>query len=306
MKLRSFHLFSFILLAAFSPAQDAETGRSSLPPPTHAEVPYGQHPRQVMDVWLAKNAAASPVLIYFHGGGFVTGSKANLPAATLREALAAGISVVAANYRLAPEVVFPDHYLDCARAIQFVRARAKSWGLDSKRVALTGSSAGAGAALWIAFHDDLARADSVDPIARESTRVTCVAVAGAQPTYDRRVIRDLAGESASRHAVFSNLHGLGVDELETEKAYALYQKSAPLTHLSSDDPPVFAYYSESRSSVPPGSRAGLGIHHPNLGLHLQSRMHEVGVECIFLHRDEGVNVASAQIAFLRRHLQGVP
>lgn len=283
-------------------AQDAETGRSKLPPPTMANVPYGAHARQVLDVWRAESARPTPVLIYFHGGGFVVGSKANLPANVLTAALNAGITVVAANYRFAPEVAFPAHYLDCARAIQFVRFRASGWNIDPRRVALTGSSAGAGASLWIAFHDDLAEPSNVDPVARESTRVTCVAVMGAQPTYDRRVIREVAGEAAARHPVFANLHGLKPDELETEKAYRLYAAAAPLTYLTADDPPVFAYYSEPRAPVPPGARAGTGIHHPNLGLLLKSRMDAVGVECVLLHKDENRNLTTEEFRFLQRHL----
>lgn len=283
-------------------AQDAEAGRSKLPPPTHAEVAYGPHVRNVLDVWLADAKQPTPVLVYFHGGGFVAGSKANLPAPALAAALRAGISVVAANYRFAPEVAFPAHYLDCARAIQFVRYHARAWNIDPARMALTGSSAGAGTSLWIAFHDDLADRASADPIARESTRVTCVAVMGAQPTYDRRVIRDVAGEAAARHPVFANLHGLKPDELETEKAFKLYEQAAALTYLTPDDPPVFAYYSEPRSPVPPDARAGTGIHHPNLGLLLKERMEALGLECVFLHKDQKISVTTAEFDFLRRHL----
>lgn len=283
-------------------AQDAESGRSKLPPPTHAEVAYGPHARHRLDVWLADSPQPTPVLIYFHGGGFVTGSKANLPAAVLAAARRQGISVVAANYRFAPEVAFPAHYLDCARAIQFVRHSARAWNIDPARVALTGSSAGAGTALWIAFHDDLADPENADPVARESTRVTCVAVMGAQPTYDPRVIRQLAGEAAARHAVFANLHGLKPEELETEKAHRLYTEAAPLTYLTRDDPPVFAYYSEPRGPVPPDARDGTGIHHPNLGLLLQERMGALGLECVFLHKDQKVNTTTAEFEFLTKHL----
>jgi acetyl esterase len=297
-------LFFFLgaaTLLCVSHAQDAETGRSKLPKPDFAEVAYGAHERQVMDVWLAKSDQPTPVLIYFHGGGFVTGSKANLPARLLREALKAGISVVAANYRFSPEVSFPQHYLDCARALQFTRAHAAQWNLDSQRVALTGSSAGAGTALWIAFHDDLADATSADPIARESTRVSSVVVSGAQPSYDPRLIRELAGEAAARHHVFSSFYGLRDDELDSPRAHALFAEAAAISYLTSDDPAVFAYYSEPRGAVAPDAKAGTGIHHPNLGLYLQREMNAVGVECVFRHKDEGGDVVAAQIAFLKKH-----
>ncbi|MCX7007915.1 MAG: alpha/beta hydrolase, partial [Kiritimatiellaeota bacterium] len=247
-------------------AQDSESTRSKLPPPTHANVAYGPHKLNVMDVWLAKAARPTPLLVYFHGGGFAAGSKENLPTVTLTAALRAGISVAAVNYRLAPEVVFPAHYRDCARAVQFARHSAKDWNLDPRRVALTGSSAGGGTSLWLAFHDDLAEPQSSDPVARESTRVTCVVAIAAQPTYDQRVIRKLVGESAAQHRVFTTMYGLKPEELETEKAYRLFEAAAAVTYLTADDPPVFTYYSEPLTPLKPGGKPGEGIHHPALGV----------------------------------------
>ncbi len=282
-------------------AQDAETGRSKLPPPDHANVAYGPHARNVMDVWLAKSDRPTPLLVYFHGGGFVAGSKENLPAALLAACLRAGISVAAANYRLSPEVIFPTHYLDGARAIQFARHSAKSWNLDPQRVALTGSSAGGGMSLWLAFHDDLADAKSADEVARESTRVRCVVAVAAQPTYDPRDVRKIAGESAARHPVFAMGTGLAPEALDSEKAHRLFEAASAVTYLTADDPPVFAYYSDPRTPVPPGSKAGAGIHHPNFGVFLKEKMDALKIECVLRHKDDGGNVTAAEVAFLRAH-----
>jgi acetyl esterase/lipase len=66
--------------------------------------------------------------------------------------------------------------LDGGRAVQFARSKAKEWNIDKARIAATGGSAGAGISLWLAFRDDLADPKSDDPVARESTRLTCAAV----------------------------------------------------------------------------------------------------------------------------------
>ena len=303
-----FRVFSGLILAAgfllstTLHAQDAESGRSKLPPPDQANVAYGSHARNVVDVWLAKSPQPTPVLIYFHGGGFVAGSKENLPAALLTAALRSGISVVAANYRLSPEVVFPAHYLDCARAIQFTRHAAPQWNIDPRRVALTGSSAGGATSLWIAFHDDLADPKNLDPIARESTRVSCAAVIVAQPTYDPRVIRRLVGESAARHPVFTAMYGLKPGEADTDRAHRLYEEAAPITYLTADDPPVFAYYGGSSALPPPGAKAGEGIHHPNLGVYLKEKMDALKVECVLRRKEDGGSATEAEIEFLVNHL----
>lgn len=297
-----------VVRAVCAPAcgQDAETGKSKLPAPDHANVAYGPHPRNVLDVWLAKSERPAPALIYFHGGGFLAGSKENLPAPLLAAARRAGISVIAVNYRLSPEVVFPAHYLDCARAVQFVRHAAKEWHIDPARVALTGSSAGGAASLWIAFHDDLAEPRSADPVARESTRVTCAAVIVAQPTYDPRVIRELVGESAARHKVFTVSYGLKPEEADSERAHRLYAEAAPLTYLTADDPPVFAYYGGSMAPVPAGAKAGEGIHHPKLGIFLKEKMDAVKVECVLRLKQDGGNPTAAEVEFLQQHLQPTP
>ena len=66
-----------VALAWLAPAsaQDAETGKSKLPPADHPNVVYGPTAKNILDVWLAKSDKPAPVLIYFHGGGFVAGSR---------------------------------------------------------------------------------------------------------------------------------------------------------------------------------------------------------------------------------------
>jgi acetyl esterase/lipase len=84
---------------------------------------------------------------------------------------------VAINYRLigkhtqgvTPPVKAPLH--DAARALQFVRSKARVWNIDKERIGAAGTSAGACSSLWLAYHDDLADPQSKDPVARESTRL---------------------------------------------------------------------------------------------------------------------------------------
>ena len=79
---------------------------------------------------------------------------------------------------------------DAARALQTIRSKAKEWNLDPKRVGATGGSAGACTSLWLALHDDLADPKSSDPVARESSRLTCAAVSGAQTSLDPKELRE--------------------------------------------------------------------------------------------------------------------
>ena len=177
------------------------------PVPDVADLRYGPHERNVLDVWKAKPQAGrtgpTPLLVYFHGGGFRGGDKVSVPAWLIIKCLDAGISVASANYRLSQTTAFPGPMLDGARAIQFVRFKAAELGIDPDRIAASGNSAGAGIALWVGFHDDLADARSDDAIARASSRVCCLAVDGAQTSYDPRFIKSLIGGRAHEHAALS-------------------------------------------------------------------------------------------------------
>ncbi|MEO5961071.1 MAG: alpha/beta hydrolase, partial [Opitutaceae bacterium] len=165
------------------------------PAATLTDVAYGSHPRQVLDFWRAPSAKPTPVVFQIHGGGWEAGSKS--PPRGINEYLAAGISVVAISYRytwqaqaegVTPPVMAP--LQDAARALQFVRSKAKEWNLDKQRIGATGSSAGACSSLWLAFHDDMADPKSADPIARESTRLFCAAVDTAQTSLDPQQMKE--------------------------------------------------------------------------------------------------------------------
>src|SRR5690606_26476408 len=143
--------------------------------PTHADVKYGPHERNVMDVWLAKSDKPTPILLAIHGGGFKQGNK-SVHRLLLQRCLDSGISGVALTYRFSQQAIAPASFTDSARALQFVRSKAKEWNLDKSRVASTGQSAGAGISMWLGFHDDIADPDNADPVLRESTRITCAVV----------------------------------------------------------------------------------------------------------------------------------
>jgi len=149
------------------------------PAPDVADVKYGEHPRNVLDLWRPKGDGPFPLVLYIHGGGFRQGDKNTLSPAALKSYLDAGWAVAAINYRFTDAAPAPAQYLDCARALQTLRYRAKEWSLDPRLVASTGGSAGAGTSLWLAFHEDLADPKSDDPIARQSTRLTAVALVNA-------------------------------------------------------------------------------------------------------------------------------
>ena len=65
-----------------------------------------------------------------------------------------------------------------------------------------------------------------DPVLRQSTRLSCMAVNGAQSSYDLRVIKEWIGEAASKHPALPGFYGLKEDELDTPKAHKLYEAAS--------------------------------------------------------------------------------
>src|SRR5467141_267825 len=123
---RLFSLCLVVLMLFPALAQQGQTKKAEdNPAPDLANVKYGPHPRNALDLWKAESEKPAPLVVFIHGGGFRGGSKEQLSSALLQGLLEKGISVMAINYRLSPEVHFPAHYLDCARAIQFARLNAK-------------------------------------------------------------------------------------------------------------------------------------------------------------------------------------
>jgi acetyl esterase/lipase len=249
-------------------------------PPTHADVKYGPHERNVMDVWLAKSDKPTPVLVSIHGGGFLGGNK-SVEGNLLRQCLDSGISVAAITYRFSSQAIAPASFHDSARAVQYLRHHAQEWNIDPKRFAATGGSAGAGISLWLGFHDDLADPASDDPILRQSTRLTCMVVNAGQSSYDPRFIRKLFPDSDTyKHSALARLFDVNLnqlDELPPEK-YRLFEECSPLHHLTKDDVPALLNYGGSLDQ--PVTDQNIGIHHAQFGRALKEKMDELGIRCI--------------------------
>jgi acetyl esterase/lipase len=264
------------------------------PPKTHADLRYGLHERNVLDLWLPEEAGA-PVsfVVFIHGGGFVGGNKSKVSPSLVESCLERGIAVASTNYRLATTDPFPAPFHDGARAIQYLRSRAKEFGLDPARVGVFGGSAGGGISMWLGTHDDLADPDSDDPVARESSRVCAVGSIGGQCSYDVRVMREWLGDGILQHPSLPKIYRVeSVDEVlePTKELDALIRECSPITHVTPDDPPILLLYDENAR----------GVHDPVLGRKMQEAMKAVGVEAVFNPPAPGGR-DQAIVGFFARH-----
>ncbi len=248
-------------------------------PPTHAEVVYGPHERNVLDFWQANGDGPRPLLVMIHGGGWVAGDKKGY-ANSVQKYLDQGISVAAINYRLTPQNPLPAPVHDAARAIQFLRTKAGEWNFRTDRIALTGGSAGACTSTWLLLHDDLADPNATDPVLKESTRVCAAAVSAGQTSIDPKVIVEWVGPKVLEHRMINMAVGEMTIEsaLENyEKHKELYKEFSPYNHLDGKDPPLYMTYGEDTSM--PSKNASHGIHHPNFGVKVKEKSDAEGHEC---------------------------
>lgn len=251
--------------------------------PTHADIKYGEHERQVIDLYFAESKQPTPLVIYIHGGGFVGGDKRGVSGNLIQAMHGEGISVAAINYRFITSHPFPTPFTDAARAVQFLRHHAKEYNLDPERFAATGGSAGAGISLWLATRDDMADPKSDDPVSRESTRIRCASVGGAQVSYDPRFWKAVGLGRGLQHPSFPLMYGVAADDpFDDPKNIAIAEACAPIEHVSKDDPPVFFQYGVP-DELSEETSLGSVVHHPRHGQLFKKKLDSLGIECHVLY-----------------------
>ena len=243
--------------------------------PTLENVAYGDHEKHRIDLWLVKSDKPAPLLAFFHGGG---GDKTQYRGNKLLEfCLQNGISCAAVNYRENNQWPFPIPMNDAARVIQFLRHHAAEYNIDPKRIATWGTSLGANVTTWLGYHDDLAKADSQDPVERESTRLLFVITSAGQTFNDMQMFR----ERVYPYAIRGGTEEGGAEKGEPTKAHEL----SAIYHVTKDDPPIFMTYGIPLRPLPLPKDTPRGelIHNPAFGLLLKEKLDELGIENYLYH-----------------------
>ncbi len=143
------------LFATFTPRDPAVLGA--------VDQAYGDKARQTLDVYAPRQIDASrPIAVFLYGGGWEKGRKWDY--GWVAQALAArGFVVVLPDYRLYPDVRFPDFLRDNAKAVRWAVDHAGAYGGDPNRIVLLGHSAGAYNAVMLGLDPSYLEAAGVDP-----------------------------------------------------------------------------------------------------------------------------------------------
>lgn len=122
------------------------------PAPTQ-QLSYGADRSQKLDVYAPELTVAAPILLFFHGGAWISGHLGWLRfMAPVVNAM--GVILVAGSYRLAPRLRWPAQYEDVREALRFVRQTAESFSGDPKKIVIGGHSAGGHLASLVALKHD--------------------------------------------------------------------------------------------------------------------------------------------------------
>lgn len=204
------------------------------PPPVarvSVDVDYGPDREQRMDIIEPHGEGPFPVLLYFHGGGWISGDKASYER-ICRSLATKGFVTFNVNYRLAPRHRFPAQVQDVARAVDWVCRHAQEYGGDASRVILAGDSAGAHLASWYGTsvgNEALRAAAGIDaPLAR-------TALKGIALFYG---IYDLERARTCRFP-FIDLYLRSLMDGRQAASAAMLSLASPARHIHTDLPPIF-------------------------------------------------------------------
>lgn len=127
------------------------------------DISYGSLPRQKLDVYVPlQHQAKPPVVLFYYGGSWDSGEKADYKFAA--EAFtSSGFIAVIPDYRVYPEVKFPGFMADPAKAAKWVKDHIQDYGGDPERIFLAGHSAGAHIAVMLALNGEYLAKEGLQP-----------------------------------------------------------------------------------------------------------------------------------------------
>jgi acetyl esterase/lipase len=219
------------------------------------DIPYADgHERHVLDVYRpAGGCTNAPVLLQIHGGGWMFGNKHEQALPLVYHLAARGWVVVTPNYRLSPRARFPDHLVDCKRALAWVKRNVAGFGGDPGFVAVTGGSAGGHLAALLALTAN-------DPALQRGFEDADTSVAAAVPFYGIYDFLDRHGLKGSGAAMVRWLEKT-VMPCPPGQDTRLWDLASPIALLRADAPPFFVLHGthDSLASVEEARRFADGL-----------------------------------------------
>ncbi len=188
-------------------------------------------------------ADKAPVLVYIHGGAWITGDKRQQGIPLMHELAQRGWVCVAINYRLSPRAIWPAHIVDCKRAVAWVRQHIGEYGGDPNFIAVSGGSAGGHLSSLLALTPN-------DATWQPGFEDLDTSVDACVPFYG---VYDTTGDPE-----LSGAYGTGtVDLLErlvmkttSSDNPVLFEQASPDHRVTPEAPPMFVFHGVNDTLVP--------------------------------------------------------
>jgi acetyl esterase/lipase len=201
--------------------------------PVSTDIAYGPDPRQKLDIYAAGRSGRSPTAVFVYGGSWNNGDRQAY--SFMGRALAAnGITTVIPDYRLVPQVRYPEFIVDVASALRWAEENVGSYGGNPRHIVLVGHSAGAYNAVMVVLAPELRQA------------------AG----YRMRGLRGLVGLAGPYDF-------LPLDTRVTTAAFGQWPKlseTQPINRPVAGSPPMFLGTGDADTTVYPRNTTALAAH----------------------------------------------
>ena len=209
------------------------------------DIPYADddHPRHRLDIYRPRSPVrGAPVLLQIHGGAWMIGRKDQQGLPLMYRMATRGWVCVAINYRLSPEATWPDHLIDCKRAMRWVREHIAAYGGDPDLVVVTGGSAGGHLAAMMGLTAN-------DPEYQPGFEQVDTSVLAFVPFYGVFDWTDRYGLRGERHPMMRRLERYIV-KVARHEAPHIYHRGSPMSHIEGDVPPAMVLHGTSDTLVP--------------------------------------------------------
>lgn len=237
MKSSAITFLALLAATVFASAQNAPT---NLPPDIEfaGDVAYvsAAHEWQKLDIAYFKKGEPRPLLVWIHGGAFMTGDKAENHA-IWADLMKAGYSVATINYRLSGDAKWPAQITDCKAAIRFLRAHAKDYNLAPGRIAVWGSSAGGHLAALVGTSGGAKKFDVGEHLDHSSAVSCSVDMFGP---IDFEKMPQFTSPTSPEAKMWGR---------STSEALDLAREASPISYLTQDTPPILILHGDADNVI---------------------------------------------------------
>lgn len=211
---------------------------------TYYNVAYGTEERQVMDVFFPEeHKEKMGVVLYVHGGGWVSGSKSDLNSMAKKLSGKAGCITASINYRYVSKSIDCDDILDDINsALSKIKSMAETRGMICNKVMLVGYSAGAHLSLMYAYTKK--NTSSVKPVA-------VVSMSGPTDLSDEKFISGNLFDTndSSKYNIIGNLIGETLTSSNYKSKKSILLEYSPITHVSASSVPTIVIHGSKDNTV---------------------------------------------------------